>query len=182
MPKTVISVDRSKSPVEQPNPVIVNRWHPDTPIAASVKPGDEFRVECFDWTGGQIKNDDNANDVRDCNLMPCHHLSGAVAIDGAEPGDILVVDILDIGPFQGQEWGYTGIFIMMALESTVLPVRMETSGSSLRRHRSGSTPDDGSSDDRRSACTTRDSSARCCGTRRYVLRPESLLPRRDSTE
>ena len=110
MPKTVISIDRSKSPSEQPDPVIVNRWHPDTPLVVNVKPGDDFRVECFDWTGGQIKDDDSANDVRDCNLMPCHHLSGAVGIDGAEPGDILVVDILDIGPFQGQEWGYTGIF------------------------------------------------------------------------
>ena len=110
MPKTIISIDRTKPVTEQPHPVIVNRWHPDTPMFAQVKPGQDFRVECFDWTGGQIKNNDSANDIRDCNLMPCHHLSGAVAIDGAEPGDILVVDILDIGPFQGQEWGYTGIF------------------------------------------------------------------------
>lgn len=110
MPRKVISIDRTKTPADQPDPVIVNRWHPDTPLFTMVKPGDDFRVECFDWTGGQIKNDDSANDIRDCNLVPCHHLSGAVGIDGAEPGDILVVDILDIGPFQGQEWGYTGIF------------------------------------------------------------------------
>ncbi len=110
MPRKVISIDRTKTPANQPDPVIVNRWHPDTPLFTTVKPGDDFRVECFDWTGGQIKNDDSANDIRDCNLVPCHHLSGAVGIDGAEPGDILVVDILDIGPFQGQEWGYTGIF------------------------------------------------------------------------
>lgn len=110
MPKTVISIDRSKAPKNQPDPVIVNRWHPDTPMFATVKPGQDFRIETFDWAGGQIKNDDSASDVRDANLLPCHHLSGAVAIEGAEPGDILVVDILDIGPFQGQEWGYTGIF------------------------------------------------------------------------
>ena len=29
------------------------------------KPGDEFRVECYDWTGGQIKNDDSATDIKD---------------------------------------------------------------------------------------------------------------------
>ena len=29
---------------------------------------------------------------------------------GAEAGDILVVDILDIGALRGNEWGYTGIF------------------------------------------------------------------------
>ena len=110
MPRKVISIDRSKRPADQPDPVIVNRWHPATPLFTTVKPGEDFRVECFDWTGGQIRNDDSANDIRDCNLIPCHHLSGAVGVEGAEPGDILVVDILDIGPFQGQEWGYTGIF------------------------------------------------------------------------
>jgi formamidase len=110
MPKTVISIDRSKAPNAQPEPVIVNRWHPDTPMYTWVKPGEDFRIETFDWAGTQIGNNDSANDVRDCNLLPCHHLSGAVGIEGAEPGDLLVVDILDIGPFQGQEWGYTGIF------------------------------------------------------------------------
>ena len=40
--------------------VLHNRWHPDIPMVATVNPGDEFRVECVDWTGGQIKNDDSA--------------------------------------------------------------------------------------------------------------------------
>ena len=44
------------------------------------------------------------------NLDPCHVLSGPFAIEGLEPGDILVVDIVDIGPFEEQPWGYTGIF------------------------------------------------------------------------
>ena len=110
MPQTVIGIDRSKPASAQPEPVIVNRWHPDTPMVASVKPGAEFRIETFPWDGGQIGNNDSANDIRDADLMPCHHLSGAVAIEGAEPGDILVVDILDIGTFRDQEWGYTGIF------------------------------------------------------------------------
>lgn len=108
--KKVIGIDRSKSPVEQAEPVIMNRWHPDIPMVAQVKPGESFRVECFDFTGGQIRNDDSANDIRDANLLPCHHLSGPVGVTGAEPGDILVVDILDIGPYEDSEWGYTGIF------------------------------------------------------------------------
>src|SRR5581483_2978509 len=109
MPKTVVKVDITKSPKEQEQP-IMNRWHPDIPTVASVKPGDEFRIECFDWTGGQIRNDDSANDIRDCYLPPCHHLSGPVEVQGAEPGDLLIVDILDIGAFPYNEWGYTGIF------------------------------------------------------------------------
>jgi len=109
MPQTIISVDIGKGPREQTTP-IHNRWHPDIPPVATVKPGDDFIVECLDWTGGQIRNDDNASDIRDCDLFPCHHLFGPIEVTGAEPGDILVVDILDIGPLKGNEWGYTGIF------------------------------------------------------------------------
>ena len=109
MARTIISVDIMKKPTEQPQPQH-NRWHPDIPPVATVKPGDDFIIEALDWTGGQIKNDDNAKDIRDCYLAPCHHLVGPVEVPGAEPGDILVVDILDIGPLKGNEWGYTGIF------------------------------------------------------------------------
>jgi formamidase len=114
MPPTVFEVDPSKSMFDH-DPPGHNRIHPDIPAAASVNPGDEFRVECLDWTNGQIRNNDSPNDVRDIDLTPCHVLSGPIAINGAEPGDLLVVDILDIGAYptagEGTEpWGYTGIF------------------------------------------------------------------------
>jgi len=57
--------------------------------------------------------------VRDVDLSVCHMLSGPIEVEGAEPGDLLVVDILDLGPCQapqeygsapGQGWGYTGVF------------------------------------------------------------------------
>lgn len=109
MPETIFEVDVDKPPEEQPDPV-VNRWHPDVPAAASVEPGEKFRVETLDWTGGQVNNDDSANDIRDMELDPNHHLSGPIEVEGAEPGDLLVVDILDLGPFPDLEWGFTGIF------------------------------------------------------------------------
>lgn len=109
MPKTLIKVDINKSPEEQSD-VLHNRWHPDIPMVAMVKPGDEFRVECIDWTGGQIANDDSANDIRDVDLTKVHYLSGPIGVEGAEPGDLLVVDILDVGAFQESEWGFTGLF------------------------------------------------------------------------
>lgn len=39
-----------------------------------------------------------------------HYLSGPIAVKGAEPGDLLVVDILDIGVLPASPWGFTGIF------------------------------------------------------------------------
>lgn len=109
MPETLFKVDLTKPMHEQEMPGH-NRWHPDIPPVAAVKPGDVFRIECKDWTDGQIKNDDNPNDIRDVDLSVVHVLSGPIRVEGAQPGDILVVDILDIGAFPEHEWGFTGIF------------------------------------------------------------------------
>lgn len=109
MAKTVFKIDLN-TPPEQQTIKTHNRWHPDLPMVETFKPGDEFRVECYDWTGGQIGNNDSANDVRDVNLTKVHYLSGPFGVEGAEPGDLMVVDILDIGPLEGSEWGFNGVF------------------------------------------------------------------------
>ncbi|WP_263252219.1 formamidase [Saccharopolyspora rosea] len=116
MPEVVFRVDQSKSMRDQDVPGH-NRWHPDIPPVATVRPGQEFRVECREWTDAQLGNNDSANDVRDVDLDRTHMLSGPIAVEGAEPGDLLVADILDLGPVPqevgdapGQGWGYTGIF------------------------------------------------------------------------
>lgn len=108
MAETIIKVDLSKSAYEHDN--IHNRWHPDIPMVSTVKPGDDFIIECMDWTGGQIENNDDASDVRDVDLSQVHFLSGPVGIEGAEPGDLLEVDILDIGTFADSQWGFNGFF------------------------------------------------------------------------
>lgn len=109
MPKTLFKVDLTKPMSEQEMPGH-NRWHPDIPAVVSANPGDVFRIERKDWTDGQIKNDDNPDDIRDVDLTVVHVLSGPIWVNGAQPGDILVVDLLDIGALQGDEWGFTGIF------------------------------------------------------------------------
>jgi formamidase len=107
--KTLVKLDLDKKPWEQEGQ-IHNRWHPDIPMIAMVKPGDEFRVECMDWTGGQIGDNDSANDVRDVDLTQVHYLSGPIGVEGAEPGDLMVVEILDVGTFEDSQWGFNGIF------------------------------------------------------------------------
>ncbi|MEM8759588.1 MAG: formamidase [Pseudomonadota bacterium] len=107
-PNTLITVDLDDSPHN--NPMIHNRWHPDIPIAAWVEPGDDFIVEAYDWTGSQIKNNDDASDVRDVELPQVHYLSGPIGVKGAEPGDLLVVELLDVGPLSRSLWGFNGVF------------------------------------------------------------------------
>ena len=108
MPKTIVKIDLKDSPYK--NEMIHNRWHPDVPIIEWVKPGEDFVMETYDWTGGFIKNNESADDVRDIDLSIVHFLSGPIGVHGAEPGDLLVVDILDIGILPESPWGFNGFF------------------------------------------------------------------------
>ncbi|KAF8754377.1 Acetamidase formamidase [Rhizoctonia solani] len=87
-----------------------NRWHPDIPSAGTVSPGQTFKLHCLDWTGGQIHNNDTADDIVAADLAQCHYLTGPVECEGAQPGDVLVVDVMDVAPFPDHAWGYCGIF------------------------------------------------------------------------
>lgn len=69
-----------------------------------------MKIECLDWTGGQIKNSDDADDIKNVDLSRIHYLSGPFEFPGAEPGDMLVVEIQDVQPLEEQPWGYTGVF------------------------------------------------------------------------
>ena len=108
MPETLIKVDLTQSAYD--NEMVHNRWHPDIPMAVTVSPGDDFIIETYDWTGGFIKNDDDASDVRDIDLSIVHFLSGPIGVKGAEPGDLLVVELLDVGAKQESQWGFNGFF------------------------------------------------------------------------
>jgi len=101
-----VSLDKPASEQE----CLHNRWHPENPSYATIKPGEAVKIECVDWTGGQIGNNDSADDVRDVDLTKIHYLTGPFDIETAEPGDVLVVEIQDVQPLDEQPWGFTGIF------------------------------------------------------------------------
>jgi formamidase len=113
----VFPLDSSKK-FEDQEKIGHNRWHPEIPPVATLKRGDTFRVDCREWFDGAIVNDDSADDILNAPLLTVHKLSGPFAVEGAKPGDLLIVDILDVGPIPqedsgplaGQGWGYTGIF------------------------------------------------------------------------
>lgn len=113
-PRLVIPVNIKKKPWEQEKP-LHNRWHPDIPPVVEVVEGEIFRVETVDWTGGAIGDNSSAEDVKCLDLSTVHNLSGPIKIAdangiSAKPGDILVVEICNLGPLPGDEWGYTGTF------------------------------------------------------------------------
>ncbi|KAF6170614.1 hypothetical protein GIB67_020176 [Kingdonia uniflora] len=113
-PRLVHPIDLKKKPWEQKLP-LHNRWHPEIPPVANVQVSQVFRVEMVDWTGGVIRDNDAAEDVKSIDLSTVHYLSGPFKVldeEGipARSGDLLAVEICNLGPLAGDEWGYTATF------------------------------------------------------------------------
>lgn len=81
-----------------------NRWHPGIRPVIRVEPGDEILLETRDALDGQISRASSLDDVRHLDDGRVHPLTGPVFVEGAEPGDILEVDILEVAP---GPFGYT---------------------------------------------------------------------------
>lgn len=98
-----ISIDWGRTLTEQPE-TGHNRWHPDVQPLARCRPGDEVTLETRDALDGQIGSDATLESVTSVDLGVVHPLTGPVYIEGAEPGDLLQVEILDIEP---DSYGFT---------------------------------------------------------------------------
>jgi formamidase len=81
-----------------------NRWHPDIEPVAHCQPGDTVVMETRDAVDGQINENSTTETVPGVDSSVVHPLTGPVFIEGARPGDLLEVEILDIVP---SHFGYT---------------------------------------------------------------------------
>jgi formamidase len=92
-----IRVDYSRPLTEEPEKGH-NRWHPDIPPVVRCRPGDEVVMETRDAFDLQITRDSTPEDVAAANLNVVHPLTGPVHVEGAEPGDLLVAEVLEVAP------------------------------------------------------------------------------------
>lgn len=79
-------------------------WDRDRPPAILIEPGDAVEFECRECCDGQVTPATRAEDLARRDLSRVHALTGPVAVRGARPGDVLVVEVLG---FEHQGWGYT---------------------------------------------------------------------------
>ncbi|TDD82287.1 acetamidase/formamidase family protein [Actinomadura rubrisoli] len=81
-----------------------NVWDHAIPPVASLAPGAEFTVETADASGGQLGAGSGAADVAALDFARVNPVTGPFLVEGAEPGDALVIDVLDqaVG-----DWGWT---------------------------------------------------------------------------
>ena len=117
-PRCVFSVDQSKSMRDQAVPGH-NRWHPDIPSAASVRPGCEFRVECREWTDAQLgqqrlrQRRARRGPQRGAHAQRPDRGPGRRAgrpAGGRHPRPRPLPAAAGVRRRAGQGWGYTGIF------------------------------------------------------------------------
>jgi len=98
-----IRIDRSR-PLTDQTESGHNRWHPDIPPILGCDPGDEVIIETRDALDGQLAPDATLAQVAQIDLGVVHPLTGPVHISGAEPGDLLEVEILEVAP---EPFGFT---------------------------------------------------------------------------
>lgn len=98
-----LRVDPSR-PVREEAQRCHNRWHPDIPPAVTCHPGDDVVIETRDAVDGQYTNESTHADVTAADRTVVHPLTGPVRVEGAEAGDVLVVDVLEVVP---GSFGYT---------------------------------------------------------------------------
>jgi formamidase len=100
-----VSIDRGKHLAEEPN-TGHNRWHPDIPPVVEVEEGEEVALETRDALDGYLRPGMTEADLGGVKLGAVHPLTGPVLVKGAQPGDLLEIEFVDIVP---QPTAFSGI-------------------------------------------------------------------------
>ena len=79
-------------------------WDPAIEPVASVGSGAVVEFDMLDAGGGQITADSTVADLATLDFSRVDQVNGPVAVEGARPGDVLQVDLLD---FEPGDWGWT---------------------------------------------------------------------------
>ncbi len=83
-----------------------SRWNADLPPRLTIAPGDTVHFECQDASGAQVHPGMTVDDFQSIDRGRIHALTGPVAIHGAQPGDVLQIDILDV---THKGWGWSSV-------------------------------------------------------------------------
>jgi len=81
-------------------------WNRDLPPRLIIAPGDEVDIQCVDASGAQVYPGMAIAEYLTIDRTRIHALTGPIWIDGAEPGDVLQIDILDA---RHHGWGWTSV-------------------------------------------------------------------------
>jgi acetamidase/formamidase len=80
-----------------------SRWNRALPPRLRIAPGDTVHLECHDASGAQVKPGMNVAGFLTIDRGRIHALTGPLFVQGAEPGDVLQIDVLEVAH---KGWGW----------------------------------------------------------------------------
>jgi acetamidase/formamidase len=83
-----------------------SRWNAALPPRVTIDSGDVVHFECQDASGAQVHPGMTVGEFQGIDRGLIHALTGPVAIEGAESGDVLQIDILDV---RHKGWGWSSV-------------------------------------------------------------------------
>jgi acetamidase/formamidase len=81
-------------------------WDRSHPPAARARSGDVVRLTTQEVTGGQVQYGDPPEVLFELDRTRSYPLAGPISVEGAAPGDLLEVEMLELTPGL---WGWSGI-------------------------------------------------------------------------
>ena len=83
-----------------------SRWNRALPPRLTIEPGDTVHFECLDSSGAQVHPKMTLPEYLAIDRGLIHALTGPVFVRGAEPGDVLQIDVLEVAH---RGWGWTSV-------------------------------------------------------------------------
>jgi acetamidase/formamidase len=83
-----------------------SRWNRALEPRLTISSGDTVHMSCLDASGGQVKPGASVEDFLAIDRTKIHALTGPIFIEGAEPGDVLEIQVLQVGH---RGWGWTSV-------------------------------------------------------------------------
>ncbi|HXC86317.1 MAG TPA: acetamidase/formamidase family protein [Candidatus Cybelea sp.] len=83
-----------------------SRWNRHLPPRLDIAPGDTVHLDCVDSSGSQVHPAMTLRNFLNIDRGRIHALTGPIFVEGAEPGDVLQIDILDVAH---KGWGWSSV-------------------------------------------------------------------------
>ncbi|HXW61743.1 MAG TPA: acetamidase/formamidase family protein [Candidatus Acidoferrales bacterium] len=83
-----------------------SRWNRHLAPRLAVAPGDTVRLECHDASGAQVRPGMTLSEYLGIDRDRIHALTGPIFVEGAEPGDVLEIEIREVAH---RGWGWSSV-------------------------------------------------------------------------
>ena len=81
-------------------------WDRSIPPRLHIQSGDQVAFECVDASGGQVRPGMTVEQYLAIDRTRIHALTGPIWVEGAEPGDVLEIDVLST---RHADWGWSSV-------------------------------------------------------------------------